>query len=259
MTVRIAALIPAHLNSVRFPRKVLFPIQGLPMIEHVRRRAALVDGLSLLAVATADPEVAEVVASHGGKVIMTSGNHSNGTECVAEAAYNLDVSHVILIQGDEPLLFPSQVRAMINAITDRPLGPAWNATGRIESQDELDRPSVVKASVGLDSRIVYCSRRNPSTHDFPRQEYVRKVLGLIAYTREVLMAIPSMPKSIIEEQELVEQMRLIEPGLRIESVAVDENTPSVNEPDDVNEVLRQLEGSARQIELLQAVLSNSRV
>ena len=256
MTIRIAALIPAHLNSVRFPRKVLFPIQGLPMIEHVRRRAAMVDGLSLLAVATADREVADTVVSHGGRVIMTSGRHSNGTECVVEAAHNLDASHVILIQGDEPLLFPSQLRTMIDAIKDRPLGPAWNATGRIESQDELDRLSVVKASVGMDSHIVYCSRRNPSIHDFEQQDYVRKVLGLIAYTREVLMAIPTMPKSIIEEQELIEQMRLIEHGVRIESVAVDENTPSVNEPDDVREVLRQLDESAQQSQLLQAILNN---
>lgn len=256
MTIRIAALIPAHLNSIRFPRKVLVPILGLPMIEHVRRRAAMVDGLSLLAVATADCEIADAVTSHGGKVIITSGDHSNGTECVAEAAHDLDVSHVILIQGDEPLLFPSQLVSMMNAITKRPLGPAWNATGLIASQDELDRLSVVKASVGANSRIVYCSRRNSSVRNFPRLEYVRKVLGLIAYTKEALISIPQMPKSIIEDEELIEQMRLIEHGLRIESVPVKETTSSVNEPDDLMEVLRQLDESDRQIQLLRAVLGN---
>ena len=94
------AIIPAHLASVRFPRKVLHDFHGLPMIEHVRRRALMADGLCAVYVATSDREIADVVRSFGGEVIMTSPNHLNGTTRVAEAAAQLDCSHVILLQAD---------------------------------------------------------------------------------------------------------------------------------------------------------------
>lgn len=70
--MKIAAIIPARLASSRFPRKVLLPIEGLPMVEHVRRRALLCEDLSEVVVATCDTEVADMVASHGGRAVMTA-------------------------------------------------------------------------------------------------------------------------------------------------------------------------------------------
>lgn len=256
MTNRIVALIPAHLASVRFPRKVLEPIRGLPMIEHVRRRAAMVAGLATVAVATADEEIAEAVTALGGHVLRTSGEHVNGTERVAQAAQTLDATHVLLIQGDEPLLLPQHVEAMVNAITLDHAGAAWNATGPILTSDDLERRSVVKAMVGADSRILACSRRNPSVHGVEGQDYVRKVLGLIAYSAETLREIVALPPSVVERHELIEQMRLIENGYLLRSVPVDQSTPSVNEPEDLLEVLAVLEQSEEQQELLEAVLAS---
>ena len=104
--MKIVAVIPAHLASVRFPRKILFDFHGLPMIEHVRRRALLSKSISDVYVATCDNEIADVIKSFGGKVIMTSNSHTNGTSRVAEAIADIECSHVMLLQGDEPLLLP---------------------------------------------------------------------------------------------------------------------------------------------------------
>ncbi len=127
--MKIVAVIPAHMASVRFPGKILFPFHGLPMIEHVRRRALLCESISNVIVATCDESIASAIRGYGGEVVMTSNTHKNGTTRVAEAVKNMDCTHVVLLQGDEPLLLPRHVNAMVKAIQANPQGDAWNATG----------------------------------------------------------------------------------------------------------------------------------
>jgi len=82
---KIVAVIPAHLDSIRFPNKILHLFHNLPMVEHVRRRALLCDAISKVLVATCDEKIADQVRKHGGKVIMTSDQHLTGTTRVADA------------------------------------------------------------------------------------------------------------------------------------------------------------------------------
>src|SRR5574341_1485452 len=101
--VRIAAIIPVRMGSVRLPGKPLLSLHNLPMVEHVRRRALLCPALQQVVVATCDQEIAKAVESYGGLVIMTSPLHRTGTDRAAEAASHLDSTHVLIVQGDEPL------------------------------------------------------------------------------------------------------------------------------------------------------------
>ena len=180
--LKIVVVIPAHLASVRFAKKILFPFAGYPMIEHVRRRALLVQGINDVFVATCDDEIANVVEGYGGKVLMTGNHHNNGTTRVAEAVKDIDCSHVILLQGDEPLLLPHYVEAMVAAINLRPNGNAWNCVAPIMSMDELDRHSFVKCIVGQTCYILNCFRRSPSFADFQKQKhFIFKVKGIIGY------------------------------------------------------------------------------
>ena len=118
--MKIVAVIPAHLASVRFPGKILFKFHGLPMIEHVRRRALLSGAVSDVYIATCDEEIATAIRDFGGKVIMTANTHTNGTSRIAEAVQNIDCSHVVLLQGDEPLLLPRHLESLVNAIKENP-------------------------------------------------------------------------------------------------------------------------------------------
>jgi len=256
--MKIVAVIPAHLASVRFPRKILFPFHGLPMIEHVRRRALLSPAIDDVVVATCDDEIAEVVRGFGGNVIMTANTHTNGTTRIAEAAEKLDCTHVMLLQGDEPLLLPRHLNELAEAIGNNPSGDAWNATGPIENEDELDRHSFVKCAVSKMKNIMYCFRRSPCFSEFDAQKrFVRKILGIIAYRKDFLMHLTSLEPAEIEKAEFIEQMRIIENGFNLQSVEVSPSLPSVNEPAEADLVLEYIMGSPEQKELLDSILGKS--
>ena len=89
--MKVVGIIPSHLNSVRFPKKILYKIKGLPMIEHVRRRALISKQFDEVVVCTCDLKIKKVINNYNGKVIMTSRKHKNGTSRVIEAMKNMNV------------------------------------------------------------------------------------------------------------------------------------------------------------------------
>lgn len=254
--MKIIAVIPAHMASVRFPGKILYSFHGLPMIEHVRRRALLSKSVAEVIVATCDHEIASVIEGFGGKVVMTSKNHKNGTTRVAEAIKNVNCTHVILLQGDEPLLLPRHVDLLANSIKNNPNGDSWNATGPIEAEEELDRHSFVKCVISKTGRIMHCFRRSPSYSKFDQQKnYTRKILGIIAYRKDFLIKLTAMDGSQIENAEFIEQMRILEHDFSLQSVSVSPSLPSVNEPHEADIVFEYIKNDSEQIELLKEVLN----
>jgi 3-deoxy-manno-octulosonate cytidylyltransferase (CMP-KDO synthetase) len=254
--MKVIAVIPSHLASVRFPGKILFPIHGLPMIEHVRRRALLSKELAEVYVATCDMEIKESIESYGGKVIMTGNTHKNGTSRVAEAVRDLDCTHVVLLQGDEPLLIPDYISDLIQNIKNRPEIEAWNLTGPILSLEEADRHSFVKCLVNENNRILSCFRRNPCYGDFEKvNRFIRKILGVIAFEKNFLNVIANSSSTPFETIEFIEQMRIIENEYRIFSIPVSESLPSINEPHEADIVLEYLNSNLKQKELLKQILN----
>lgn len=253
--MKIVAVIPAHMASVRFPGKILFPFHGVPMIEHVRRRALMSKAIADVVVATCDEDIAAVVRRHGGRVVMTANTHRNGTTRIAEAVKEIDCTHVMLLQGDEPLLLPRHIDLFAAAIKADPDSDAWNATGPIDSEEELDRHSFVKCAIGANDRILYCFRRSPCFSPFEvQQRFIRKILGIIAYRKDFLLELTQLPSSPIELAESIEQMRIIENGFAIRSVQVSPSLPSVNEPREADIVLDYIRQNDEQRKLLELVL-----
>lgn len=254
--MKIIAVIPAHMASVRFPRKILFEFHGLPMIEHVRRRALLSKAFDEVYVATCDEEIASVIRSFGGKVIMTANTHTNGTSRVAEAVSDIDCTHVVLLQGDEPLMLPSHVIKLVNEIRENPEVESWNATGPIDQPEELDKHSFVKCAVAESGRIIFCFRRSPGYSDFEKQKiFIRKILGLIAFRKDFLQKVVALPISRIENFEFIEQMRVIENGYTMISVPVEPSLPSVNEPGEADIILEYIKIDKGQEIILKKILA----
>lgn len=257
MSQKIVAFIPAHLASVRFPKKVLYEIHGLPMIEHVRRRALLSRAFDEVYVATCDDEVQTLIEKHGGKVIRTANTHKNGTSRIAEAVQKVDCSHAVLLQADEPLLLPEDLQFFVKSIKEDQVGTvSWNATGPIEALDELDRHSFVKCFVNEKNRILFCFRRSPAYGKFEDStKYIRKILGIIGYTKDFLIKIASLPAAPFESIEFIEQMRILENEYSLKSVSLDHTFPSINEPGEVDEVLHKLKDSLQESYLKQVLVN----
>ena len=106
-TPSVIAVIPARYGSTRFPGKPLVPIGGIPMIQRVYQQAKHSTWIDEVVVATDDQRIVERVVQFGGKAVMTSNQHTTGTDRIVEVMQNYDCEWVLNIQGDEPLISPS--------------------------------------------------------------------------------------------------------------------------------------------------------
>lgn len=255
--MQIAAIIPARLSSSRFPRKVMHKLSGLPMLEHVRRRALLCEGFKEVLVATCDDEIAKMVSKYGGNYVMTSKSHINGTSRVAEAIKKIDCTHVIILQGDEPLILPRHVELLIENIKKEPHVDVWNLVANLDEESELDRHSFVKGAVNHSGDIMFCFRKSPCFSKFDQQyKFIKKLLGVIAFRKDFLLKLKDIEPTPIEMAESIEQMRMIENNISIKSALVSPSFPSVNEPDELIEVINILNVNVEQKKYLDLILND---
>ena len=227
--VKIAAIIPARIASTRYPGKPLIEIHGLPMIEHVRRRVLLCEGFSDVVVATCDTEIQETVENFKGRVVMTSKNHIMASDRVAEVALNLDCTHVINVQGDEILVMPDDLSNMVESIHANPDGQYWNAIARIEKPTELSDTAIVKCVISTTGRILYCARDFSHLNLNTTFEPVRKILGVLGYTRESLFAFSRLNRTPLETTQSIDQSRIIEHEIPLLAVPFEKGYPGIND------------------------------
>jgi 3-deoxy-manno-octulosonate cytidylyltransferase (CMP-KDO synthetase) len=250
----VAILIPARLDGVRLPRKVLMDFFGLPMVEHVRRRAELANSNLDVYVVSGDQEVLETVANFQGKSIKTFAEHENGTSRCAEAAKQLNYQHFIVAQGDEILLLPRHLNEMIDELTKYPEISMLNSVAPLKGKHELFDESIVKCLIGHENRIVMMFRSPPNSQ--PRNDDFKiyhKVLGLFAFQKELLSEVSGMSPTNFEQRESIEQMRLLENGVGIKAFKVEKSYPSVNVTKDISEVLQVIELDLEQKEVLKLI------
>ncbi|WP_439408042.1 3-deoxy-manno-octulosonate cytidylyltransferase [Bradyrhizobium sp. DASA03076] len=232
---RILVLIPARMAATRLPGKPLADIAGLPMIVHVMRRAEAA-GIGRVAVATDTDEIASVVRAHGGEAVMTSPAHPSGSDRIHEAMQKLDpdakAEIVINLQGDFPTITPQTIREVLPPFDD-PAVDIVTLASQIHTEEEDRAPSVVKA-IGSPigprrMRALYFTRATAPYGDGPRYHHI----GLYAYRRAALERYVTLPRSPLEVQENLEQLRAVEAGMRIDIIIVDSVPRGVDTPPDL--------------------------
>lgn len=251
--MRIVGIIPSHLNSIRFPGKILYKIQDLPMIEHVRRRALLCKELDEIIVCTCDLKIKKVITKYKGKVIFTSRNHKNGTSRVTEAIKKINASHIVIIQGDEPLIDPKYLEILIKNIKNDNNNNnihAWNLVSRIKKRSNLINPTFVKCELKTGDMIKELFRIKKQK---TQKKNIYKILGLIAFRRGTLKKIKNIKPSRNELKESIEQLRIIENHMNIKGVKVKVPLPSVNEESDLKEVNKFLQINKNQKKIIKKI------
>lgn len=244
--IRVVAIIPARMASSRLPGKPLLKVQGLPMVEHVRRRALLCGEFSEVVVATCDREIAQVVESFGGRCIMTSSVHPGGTDRVAEAVQSLNCTHAVNLQGDQILALPQDLKKMVAAIRAEPDVPAWCAVATVEREEELADLSVVKSVLSQSGRILFCARDLSRLAVQEGFQPLRRILGVLGFRKDFLIRYGNLPRTPLEMAESIDQCRIIENDVRFQSVLFSKGYPEINEPKEVDLVLGLLQSDPAQ-------------
>lgn len=235
----VIAIIPARMASSRFPGKPLIDILGLPMIEHVRRRALLCPVLDDVIVATCDQAIIDVVAHYGGKVVMTSAQHEGCVDRVAEAAESIDCDMVINLQGDMPLVHPKSLEKLIKPMMAEDDLLFADMIGPITQDEEIHCANIVKVVFDKHQNALYYSRESiPSTRKNSKNIPVTlyKQFGVNAFRRESLISFANTPRTVLEDIESIDMLRLLENGEQIRMVLSEYPVVGVDTPQDVNRV-----------------------
>jgi 3-deoxy-manno-octulosonate cytidylyltransferase (CMP-KDO synthetase) len=229
----ITVVIPARMASSRYPGKPLVPIMGLPMVEHVRRRALLADGIDLVVVATCDESIKQAVENFGGHAVMTKDTHERCTDRVEEAMERLPGEIVAMVQGDEPLLSPGAVSQVVQPLRDDPGLEVVNLLSPLESVSDYANPNIVKAVCDLNGHVIYLTRAPVPHFRQPGVVPVYRQTGIMAFRAGFLTRFSALPETALEKAESVDMLRVIEHGIRIKGVLVEYVTLGVDQPGDV--------------------------
>lgn len=248
----VCVIIPARMASTRFPGKPLADRTGKPMIQHVYEQAALARGVSLLVVATDDERIAKAVERFGGRAVMTSVGHPNGTSRLAEAADKLGLGDkwiVVNVQGDEPELEPALIDAAVGALRTSDYATPMSTVAVPIDDADLANPNVVKVVRDGAGRAMYFSRAAiPFVRDAAVPMRVRPLrhVGLYAYRRAFLRTYATLAPTDLEATEQLEQLRVLYHGHAI-AVAVVEgvSTPAgIDTPEQYEAFVRRHAASA---------------
>ncbi len=231
MPIRTLGVIPARLASTRLPRKVLREIAGRPMLAWVYEAARACPQLDHVLIATDSDEVASLCTRGGWPVVLTSPDLQSGSDRVYAVAQSHPAEIYVNIQGDEPLLRPEHLTALL-----RPFAAEHVDVTTLKvlcTPENIANPNAVKVVTGTDGRALYFSRAT-IPYDRDRQGTpVWKHLGLYAYRAHALQRFHTLAPSPLEVTERLEQLRFLENGISIHVEPTDHDTIGVDTEEDL--------------------------
>ena len=239
---KVAVVIPARYASTRLPAKPLHPIAGKPLIQHVWERCVKARAVDRVIIATDDLRIADAVSRFGAEVAMTSPKHRSGTDRVAEVAKKLrGFSHIINVQGDEPLVDPAIVSRLATVLAKDRTIQMITAASVFAPEDDLMNPNMVKVVLDRAGDALYFSR-SPIPYvraDGLRPRFFRHQ-GLYGYTTKFLLQFVKWKPGILEQAESLEQLRALENGAKIRVILARDAAVSVDTIEDVRTVEKLL-------------------
>jgi 3-deoxy-D-manno-octulosonate cytidylyltransferase len=226
---RVAVLIPARRASTRLPEKLLLAESGRPLLAHTCAQAAQAFGAEAVTVCADDAALIAAARSAGVAARMTRADHRSGTDRIAEVARELDAEVVVNVQGDEPELDPAHIRLVAELLARR----AWAGMATLCVQGgpaEQANPNNVKVVLGHDARALWFTRA-PAPFDRAAGAAAAACLrhiGIYGYRRDVLLGYADLPKSPLEELEMLEQLRALGAGVGIACAEVAASAPGID-------------------------------
>lgn len=232
----VVGVIPARLGSSRFPKKILAPLAGKPMVVHAIEQAQKSEKLDKVILAIDSEETKAALADFDFEIMMTDSNHISGTDRVAEVIKNIDdVEIVINIQGDEPLTDPKIIDALVDTFKDPNVQMSTVVSRKLTVSDLLN-PNIVKAILDENANAV----------EFKRNIFdleiggVYRHLGMYGFTRNALFQFTNLAPSKREQERRLEQMRALDNGLPIHALITNCQHWAVDTKEDLAKVERMM-------------------
>ena len=228
-------LIPARWASTRFPGKPLAPLGGKPLLRHVWERALRARQAGRVIIATDDMRIAEAAFAFGAEVSLTSPRHPTGSDRLAEVAAKLPgVTHIVNVQGDEPLIEPRLIDRLITELRDHPKASMVTAATPFTEVAAIANPNNVKVVADSLGHALYFSR-SPIPFDRDASGKVTPLhhLGIYGYRRRFLLEFVRWKPTPLEQAEKLEQLRALEMGARIRLVLTKHRSIGVDTPEDL--------------------------
>lgn len=241
--MKSVAIIPARYSSSRFPGKPLAEINGLPMVVIVCQNIMQAKRVDKVIVATDDERISSVLDKYNIPFVLTSSQIPTGTDRIYKAykQMNEEFDIIINVQGDEPLLFGSDLDNLIDNFNTDEFDVA-TFVSPIRNYEELVNPNNVKVAVGENNRALYFSRSViPHLRDFEMKEWLDKQtywkhIGIYAYKANTLEFFVNTQQTKIELSEKLEQLRLLEYGYRFQCIPLNKTLIGVDTPEDLEKI-----------------------
>jgi 3-deoxy-manno-octulosonate cytidylyltransferase (CMP-KDO synthetase) len=220
----IVGVIPARIGSTRFPRKLLYQIEGKSIIEHVFSQAQLSKKIDKLIVATDSNEIASLF--NPSDVILTNISHQSGTDRVGEAVQKIDYDIIVNIQGDEPKIDPELIDRLIESLEDSQVGMSSLASTIIDAKDFRD-PNVVKVLIDDENYAIKFFRESVDKMNLLRH------VGIYAFKKEIFEKFIQLSMTENEKKLKLEQLRALDNGIPIKIIVSDFKYRSIDVEEDL--------------------------
>ena len=229
----VAIIIPARYDSTRLKGKPLIKVKDKPIIQWVWEKAVKANLADRVIIATDNEQIYEAAQMFGAEVEMTLDTHTSGSDRIAEVVErHPEISYVVNLQGDEPLITPESIDEIIKGVKDD--GADISTLIRVlKSKKEIENPNCVKCVVDNDGYALYFSRSKIPYERNPKIVQFYGHLGIYGYKREALLKMTQLPQSPLEMAESLEQLRALQAGMTIKTFVVDFVPVGIDTMDDL--------------------------
>lgn len=230
-----AVIIPARYASSRLKGKPLIEVGGKPIIQWVFEKAVQATLADRVIIATDNQQIYETSIMFGAEAEMTLESHNSGSDRIAEVVErHPEIGYIVNLQGDEPMIDPENIDKVIRLVKYDDNADVSTLVTEIKDMKEADNPNLVKCVFDNNNYALYFSR---SKIPFERNEGYTKIyshIGIYGYKRDALFKMTKSNQSPLELAESLEQLRVLQMGMKIKIDTVDNKPIGIDTQEDLN-------------------------
>lgn len=235
MEKQTAVIIPARYGSSRLQGKPLIEIGGKPIIQWVFEKAVQSTLADRVIIATDNEKIYETALMFGAEAEMTLESHNSGSDRIAEVVErHPEIAYIVNLQGDEPMIESENIDKVIRLVKNDSLADVSTLVTEIKDEKEVENPNLVKCVFDNNNYALYFSRSKiPFERNFGHSKFYGHI-GIYGYKRDALFAMTKANQTSLELSESLEQLRVLQMGMKIKVDFIENKPIGIDTIDDLN-------------------------